>query len=119
MDELRIFFACAALGGCVCIVYSLTHFAAKRAVYVALCDAVFCAAAFLIVWGGLLFIWYGQLRWYCAAGMAAGFAVCRRTVGFYVDITLARLYNLLVRKLFSKGGKCTDNKEPVPGRTEK
>ena len=102
MDELRIFFACAALGGCVCIVYSLTHFAAKRAVYVALCVAVF----------------YGQLRWYCAAGMAAGFAVCRRTVGFYVDITLARLYNLLVRKLFSKGGKCTDNKEPVPGRTE-
>lgn len=118
--QIKVFFACVFLGGCLYLLYRLTHIPrGKSKVGVAARDALFCVAAFFAVWFGLLYICDGSLRLYRVAGLALGYFLCAKTLGFYVDTALSRLYNLLDRKKLLRKNRCIDKADPSIRRTEK
>ncbi len=99
-NQFWIFISCVFLGGCIFFLYKFTHFVPfNKKWQIAIADVIFGVLAFFAVWLGLLYICCGSLRWYCFAGIAAGFWLALKTLGFCIDICVFRLYNFVITKI--------------------
>jgi len=107
--QIFVFASCVFIGSCVFLIYKFTHLiATKNKIVLAIADIAFCIVACCVLWGGLLFINCGEIRWFCLLGIVLGFLLCKSLVSQCIDIFVAGLYNFLRKKLKKKENKNTD-----------
>lgn len=98
LNQIWIFLSCVFLGGCIFLLYKIFHlYPPSKKWLTAIADVGFSCAAFVVVCIGLLYICCGSLRWYCFAGIALGFFLCKKSLGDCIDIFILRLYNLFTK----------------------
>lgn len=105
------FVFCVFLGGCIYLIYRLTHLVPADGVRGAICDVVFCLFAFSAFAAGLLFVCWGRLRLYSVAGAALGFWLAKKCWGACIDIFALKLYNLSEKARQKAGKRAGKNKE--------